>query len=176
MSESRNRKQLKRWVKYCGWLLVFAVLYVLLDFSVDLRPPAIHSSYRFTLDPLGYDQAIILRQDNLSIVVVRRSPSTIAALRSMDDELQDPESKRSHQPDFADNLLRSRQAEYFVALALGTHFGCGLRVEADELTEICSQARYDLAGRALKGSGRFRNLDIPEYQFGSEYRTLTITP
>ena len=176
MPESRNRKHLRRWVKYCGWLILLAVVFVLFDFSFDSRPPGIHSSYRFTLEPLAYDQAVILRQDNLSIVVVRRSPSTIEALSSKRDELQDPDSQRSHQPEFADNLLRSRQPEYFVALALGTHFGCGLRVETDELTEICSQARYDLAGRALKGGGRFRNLDIPEYQFGNEYRTLTIIP
>ena len=176
MPEPKNRDRIRRWVKYCGWAFAAAVLYVLVDFSIDSRPPGVHSSYQFSLGNPGEDQVVFLQQDNLVLVVIRRSSATIADLRRTSDGLQDPDSRTSHQPDYAHNRLRSRHAEYFVGLGFGTHLGCRLRAEGDMLAEICSEARYDFAGRALRGSGNFRNLDVPEYSFSNNFNTLTIVP
>ena len=176
MPESKNRERIAAWVKFCGWICAAAVIYIIVDFSFDLRPPGVHSSYQFSLDPLADDQVVFLQQDNLVVVVVRRSPATIAALRKSRDELQDYDSRSSHQPDYARNRLRSRHAEYFVGLGIGTHLGCRLRAKDDLLAEICSEARYDFAGRALQGSGNYRNLDVPEYSFSNNFNTLTIVP
>lgn len=153
-----------------------AVLFVLLDFAIDLRPPGIHSSYQFTLKPLEPDQPVILQQDNLAIVVIRRSAVTIEKLERAGEPLQDPESRDSRQPDFARNPLRSRLPEYYVAMALGTHLGCPIRIEDGRLAEICSEARYDFSGRALKASADFRNLTVPDYVFSNQFRTLTVKP
>ena len=174
--ESSNRQKITRWVKYGAWLIVAAVFYVLFDFAIDVRPAGIHSSYRFSVATLNPDEPVVLQQDNLSIVVIRRSASTIERLRTSVDDLLDPESRESRQPSMTNQRLRSHHEEYFVAFALGTHLGCPLQVAGDLLTETCSKASYDFAGRALKGNGDFRNLDVPEYSFSDQFRTLTIKP
>ncbi len=157
-------------------IIAAAVIYVLLDFSIDVRPPAVHSSYHFRVGALAPDEARILRQDNLSILVIRRSAATLRTLEQSSETLQDPQSSRSHQPDYAGNPLRSRHAEYFVSYALGTELGCPLRVEGSTLQEICGSARYDFAGRALKGAKQFPNLSIPDYTFANNFSSLTVNP
>lgn len=175
--DSRARKLLRTSVRYFWLLGALAVLYVLLDFAIDIRPPAVQSSYRFEVGQLESDEVKILRQDNLSILVIRRSAATIAALMNQDATLlQDPDSASSHQPDYADNPLRSRHAQYFVSYALGTDLGCPLEVFESGFREACGKARYDFAGRALEGDNRFQNLSIPDYNFGDDFSTLTINP
>jgi ubiquinol-cytochrome c reductase iron-sulfur subunit len=157
-------------------ILLAAVAFVLLDFAIDLRPSNIQSSYRFEVGELAPDEVKILRQDNLSILVVRRSAATIASLRQSTAGLQDPESQDSRQPDYARNALRSRQPQYFVSYGMGTDLGCTLEVLPSGLREICSGARYDLAGRALKGTNKFPNLAIPDYNFAVDFSSLTVKP
>jgi len=163
-------------VGYFSLVLGAAVIYVLLDFSFDLRPPRVQSSYHFSLGEFPPDQPRILRQDNLAILVIRRSRETIARLEQEDDSLQDPLSRRSNQPVYAANSLRSRQPEWFVSYAVGTDLGCSLEVLPGELREICGAARYDFAGRALDGDKTFRNLPIPDYNFTGDFSSLTIRP
>ncbi|MCP4767492.1 MAG: hypothetical protein GY875_14600 [Gammaproteobacteria bacterium] len=153
-----------------------AVLYVLLDFTIDLRPSTIQSSYRFNVGELAADEVRILRQDNLSILVMRRSAATVTALMQEGSPLQDPDSRYSHQPDDADNPLRSRHSEYFVSYAVGTDLGCALTVLESGLREGCGSARYDFAGRALEGANKFQNLSIPDYNFSNNFSTLIINP
>jgi ubiquinol-cytochrome c reductase iron-sulfur subunit len=176
MPVAADRSGLKRSIKYFAIVLAAAISYVLFDFAFDLRPPRVHSSYQFNVSELPLDQARILRQDNLSVLVIRRSARTISALGQNLAGLQDPESKRSHQPGFAANLLRSSHPEYFVSYAIGTDFGCGLEVGESAIKEICGRARYDFAGRALQGDNKFLNLAVPDYTFTNNFNTLTIRP
>lgn len=171
-----KRSPIERLFRYFALAGAAAVVFVLLDFSFDWRPQRVYESYLFNLPELELDEAVILRQDNLSIVVVRRSATAIDALRRAGDLLQDPASKRSRQPAFANNTVRSRDPEYFVAYALGTDLGCPLAIEAGSLRETCGDARYDLAGRAHASERDYRNLTIPDYNFGPEFKTLTIRP
>jgi len=161
-----------------GLFIIFllAIGYVLLDFSVDLRPPNVYDSYRFNIGDLSEDQPIWLKQDNLTILVIRRSQKTLNAL-ALTDGLQDPESRQSHQPGFATNVLRARDKHYFVSYGLGTDLGCPLKVvNANQLGEICGPARYDYSGRAIIGKNQFQNLSIPDYNFSHDFKTLTIRP
>jgi ubiquinol-cytochrome c reductase iron-sulfur subunit len=174
--KSPTRKGLQTAVRYFWLLGGLAVVYVLLDFMIDVRPSTIQTSYRFTVGELVPDEVKILRQDNLSILLVRRSPETIAHLQEITDQLQDPESDDSRQPEYARNALRSRHPQYFVSYALGTDLGCTLKVLQDSLQEICGRASYDLAGRAFKGVNEFSNLSIPDYNFTNNFSTLTINP
>ncbi len=152
------------------------MLYVLFDFMVDVRPSTIQSSYRFQLAELAPDEMTILRHDNLLILVVHRSAKTIERLQQASSLLQDADSGDSRQPDYALNDLRSREPRYFVSYAIGTDFGCPLEVVEDGLRETCGSARYDLAGRALKGAKSFSNLVIPDYNFTNNFSILTIFP
>ena len=176
MPVAADRNGLKRSIRVFAIVLAAAISYVLLDFAFDLRPPRIHSSYQFNVAELPLDQVRILRQDNLSVLVIRRSATTISALRRNLAGLQDPESERSQQPGFAANLLRSRHSEYFVSYAIGTDFGCSLELGESLIKEICGKARYDFAGRALQGDNKFLNLAVPDYTFTNNFNTLTIRP
>ena len=71
-----QRARLQRLFRYFAWTIAAAVVYVLLDFSIDLKPSAVHSSYRFTVPVMDADDVRVLRQDNLSILVIRRSDAT----------------------------------------------------------------------------------------------------
>lgn len=173
---SSKRKLLKNLVRYCSVLVIFAFLYALIDFAVDIRPASVQSSYRFKLRDLAYDQARVLRQDNLAILVIKRSEATIARLQNSVEFLQDPGSMQSRQPEFARNRLRSRHPAYFVSYAIGTDLGCPLTTIDQGLGEACGPARYDFAGRALKGENEFRNLAVPDYNFTNDFSTLTIRP
>lgn len=153
-----------------------AILYVLLDFMIDFRPPAIQSSYQFKIKNLVADTPLFLRQDNLVILVIARSEASIAELQQVTAGLQDAQSLDSDQPEFATNSLRSRHPEYFVSFAMGTNLGCVLESFGRGLRETCSQAGYDHAGRALQGEIKFHNLAIPDYNFSNDFNMLTIRP
>ncbi len=171
-----RREGLQRLLRIFGVILAAAVLFVLIDFAVDVRPPAVQSSYRFQLPELPLDEPVILRQDNLQLVVIRRSPALLQQLRAAENDLQDAESKRSRQPAGVDPRHRAHHAAYFVAYAIGTDFGCPLLIESDSLRESCGKARYDFAGRALRAETRFPNLSIPDYNLGPERKILTVFP
>jgi hypothetical protein len=171
-----QRKSLVRGVKALSSLLVLAVLFVLFDSLIDFRPSAIDSSYHFKLSDLPVDEPVYLHQDNLSIVVIRRSDQTNQYLQRPDQGLQDANSSNSRQPEFARNKLRSSNPGYYVSYAMGTDLGCPLRTIEKQLQETCSKARYDFAGRALQGGSQYQNLRIPDYSFSNEFQTLTIKP
>ena len=175
-SSGSGRRGLTRLLKAFSFILVAAVLFVLFDFAIDWRPSTIQSSYRFNVGEIAADEVKVLRHDNLSILVVRRSAQTISRLQETSDRLQDPQSDNSRQPEYARNALRSRHPQYYVSYALGTDLGCTLKVLQDSLQEICGRALYDLAGRALKGENEFSNLSIPDYNFTNNFKTLTIKP
>ena len=171
-----GRRQLERWLKLCGLVAGAASVYVLADFLFDSRPPGIEAGYRFSIGAVEVDRPLILRRDNLAVVLISRSADTIEDLRRGGAQLQDPDSSRSRQPGYAANPLRSRHPEYFVALAFGTDLGCPLRVEQYSLVETCGPARYDFAGRSFRGERVFRNLPVPDYNFSDDFRILTIRP
>jgi len=154
-----------------------AVIFVLVDFTVDLRPPNIHSSYRFTLNELPLDQPVWLRQDNLTILLIRRSSDLLSNISRQTENLQDPNSESSQQPEYARNRFRSLDKQYFVAFATGTDLGCPLEAgEGFRLRESCSTAAYDYAGRAISGDSQFLNLSIPDYTFSPDFSVLTVSP
>jgi len=176
-SQVNKRQLLVRATKWLMALLAGAVLFVVLDYMIDLRPSTIESSYRFALREIPVDQPVWLVQDNLTILLIRRSDRLLRNLTQQTDDLQDPDSASSRQPDFARNRLRSRNVNYFVAYGIGTDFGCPLVLDQEySLRESCGKARYDFAGRAIKGKNQFQNLAIPDYNFNHDFSVLTITP
>jgi len=172
-----QRSTLIRVTKILAGIFLAAIVYVAIDFMVDLKPSTIHSSYRFTIDDIPYDQPQLLQQDNLSIVLIKRSGTVIKRLRQGTKSLQDVLSNQSRQPQFAQNALRSRHEEFFVGYANGTDLGCLVEQKTgSRLGEICGTAEYDFAGRALKSKNQFQNLGIPDYNFSDDFKTLTIRP
>ena len=177
MINLNNRLVLLRATKYLIALLALALLFVFVDFVVDVRPPAIHAHYRFNINKIPLDQPVWLRQDNLSILLIHRSKHLIAELAKGSKDLQDPDSISSSQPSYAKNTLRSKFSQYFVSFSLGTDLGCLLKEEGlHTVRESCGTARYDYAGRAIRGKNRFLNLRIPDYTFSQDLNVLIVNP
>ena len=174
MSNTR-RRGLETTLKLATWIAIFALLFVLADFAVDFRPRNIQDSYRFTMPELSVDQPEVIQRDQLRIVVLKRSEQLQQQLLDTSD-LQDPESKRSRQPDDAQNILRSKVPDLFVSFALGTDFECPLLIEDNGFAESCSDATYDFAGRAKKSNRRFDNLVVPDYRLSDDGKHITVFP
>ncbi|MFO8023729.1 hypothetical protein [Thiohalophilus sp.] len=89
-------------------------------------------------------------------------------------ELQDPDSRESHQPEGMSAVWRSRHPEIFVFHPYETRRGCRVRLAADkpEFVDVCHGGRFDTAGRLLKGSGvaQQQNLSVPDYMLIGEQR------
>lgn len=99
------------------------------------------------------------------------------------DSLQDPASSQSDQPDILRTGFRSFRPEYFVFLPRETLRGC--QVQQIELqagitgySEACYGARFDSAGRILKGSGQVdqHNLSIPPHEFSGPTSLRLLPP
>jgi hypothetical protein len=173
-----KRALLLRLTKYLIGITVFGLVFVLVDFSIDFRPKNVHESYHFSLKTTDfpYDTPIWLRQDNLQILLIKRSVNLRNQLSQKNQNLQDADSHSSRQPGYAKNTLRSKEALYFVSYAIGTDLSCLLELKEKQiLKEICSEASYDFAGRAFSGRNQFQNLTIPDYNFNGDFSLLTIS-
>jgi hypothetical protein len=173
-----QRTLLLRLTKYLFGIIALVSLLVLVDYSIDLRPRNVQQNYYFSLktNDITYDSPTWLRQDNLQILLIKRSKDLLNHLSQAREALQDPDSNASRQPAYAKNSLRSKDELYFVSYAIGTDLACPLTLEENQtLKETCSLARYDFAGRAFSGNNQFHNLTIPEYNFNDDFSRLTIS-
>lgn len=115
------------------------------------------------------------------VYVVRRTEESLGTLESLDDRLKDPDStNKAQQPEYADNLYRSRRPDLLVLLGVCTHLGCAPKFYAEVKPEPfdpdwkggffcpCHGSRFDLAGRVFNGSPAADNLIVPPYSFDED--------
>ena len=138
----------------------------------------------FDLSKLDPGQMAIILWRKQPIYVVRRTPEMVASLKGHDDQLKDPSSKDSEQPDYAKNDIRARKPEILVLIGICTHLGClpkqHFAAGDPELGATwpggylcpCHGSRFDLAGRVFDGSPASVNLRIPPYSFPNENRLI----
>lgn len=129
-------------------------------------------------------QLIRVQWRSKPVWVLRRTAESLQALPSLTDQLRDPLSDESIQPDAAKNPVRAIKPEIFVALGICTHLGCSptyrpdvapLDLGPDWLGGFfcpCHGSRFDLAGRVYKGVPAPTNLQIPPYHFLSDTRLI----
>lgn len=111
------------------------------------------------------------------VFLVNRTDKQINVLESLNDKLKDPDSEASIQPEYADNIYRSRNENFLVVVGICTHLGCSPKYYPDlEPQQFdaqwkggffcpCHSSRFDISGRVFSGSPASRNLDIPPYAF-----------
>jgi ubiquinol-cytochrome c reductase iron-sulfur subunit len=123
--------------------------------------------------------------------ILRRTQEIIDQLSKHDNLLRDPESNVDQQPDYAQNVYRSRRPEYLVLIGICTHLGCSPKYcggtiasgEENLMEEGCPSlaalggdwpggfycpchgSKFDLSGRVFKGVPAPINLAIPPYMF-----------
>ena len=120
--------------------------------------------------------------------IVRRTPEQVAALKSNDAELADPQSKRKPDeltPLYARNEGRSIKSELFVAVGICSHLGCSPsdRFATGAQPSLpatwhggflcpCHGSTFDLAGRVFKNKPAPDNLEVPPHMYMSDNRLL----
>ncbi len=119
------------------------------------------------------------------IFVVKRTPEALAILENELENLADPSSLDSDQPDYAENAHRSRNPEIGVYLGLCTHLGCSPKYYGAVQPEAfesnwkggffcpCHGSKFDLAGRVEKNLPAPTNLTVPPHYYESD-TTLVI--
>ena len=122
-------------------------------------------SKEIDLSDLEPGDSRIVRWLGRNIYVQKRTPDTILGLAQNLQQLKDPESKQSQQPDFARGNSRSLRPDIFITYTNCTHLGCEVFADKSAFKCPCHQSDYDAAGRVLEGAAAPINLEIPHYQF-----------
>jgi ubiquinol-cytochrome c reductase iron-sulfur subunit len=105
----------------------------------------------------------------------------LATLRTHDELLADPHSKRlEQQPDYARNEWRSIKPDVAVLVAICTHLGCiptfrpqpgAADIDASWPGGFycpCHGSKFDLAGRVFKNVPAPSNLEVPPHRYRSD--------
>lgn len=108
------------------------------------------------------------------VYVLRRSEDMLDRLAGNVDQLRDPDSAESEQPEYTANATRSVKPEFLVLEGVCTHLGCAplqdFEVRPSENWNggffcPCHGSKFDLAGRVYKGVPAPTNLRVPPYRF-----------
>jgi ubiquinol-cytochrome c reductase iron-sulfur subunit len=120
-------------------------------------------------------QQIIVKWRGKPVWVVRRDENALATLPRVADQLRDPESDDSLQPEYARNEHRSRKPEYLIVEGICTHLGCSPTYEREITADFqggffcpCHGSKFDFAGRVYSGVPAPTNLTIPPHYFVSD--------
>jgi ubiquinol-cytochrome c reductase iron-sulfur subunit len=109
--------------------------------------------------------------------ILNRTPEVLETLKTLDNELRDPLSQESLQPESSKNPGRSIKPEIFIAVGLCTHLGCSPTFRPEigphDLGDKwkggffcpCHGSWFDLAGRVYRGVPAPTNLEIPPYRY-----------
>ncbi len=117
--------------------------------------------------------------------LVRRTDETLEALPKLDPELEDPNSEKPMQPEYAQNGYRSIKPDVFVAVGICTHLGCSPTYRPDvgaaDLGGAdwkggffcpCHGSKFYLAGRVYDGMPAPLNLEVPPHRYLSDVELI----
>lgn len=174
--DAKRRLKLRVAIKLMLYIGALGIAYVFFSvFTSGEREVRTVPSLRVSIGELADGQAMRLIWEGRPVLVYRRAGLDLANLRSADDQLADPQSTISTQPESFSKVFRSHTPEFFVAIALGTDLGCSVeylpvggehfqdRPWTGGFIDSCSNSRYDLAGRVFKDQAANRNLVVPQY-------------
>jgi ubiquinol-cytochrome c reductase iron-sulfur subunit len=130
-------------------------------------------------------QQITVEWRGKPVWIIRRTDEMNANIKSLNDQVKDPNSEEPQQPAYVEGLLRSIKPDVGVYVGLCTHLGCvptyRPEVAPADLGEDwlggmfcpCHGSRYDLAGRVYEAQPAPLNLEVPPYRYDNDV-TLTI--
>jgi ubiquinol-cytochrome c reductase iron-sulfur subunit len=147
------------------------------SWNPSAKAQAVGVPVQVSLNGLDPGQLLKVQWRGQTIGVLRRTQETISLLPEVDDDLRDPESLESEQPQFAQNEARALRDEYLVVNMHCTHLGCVPQI----LPQVgpqpfeenwkggffcpCHKSKFDMAGRVYKGVPAPTNLRIPPYSY-----------
>jgi ubiquinol-cytochrome c reductase iron-sulfur subunit len=122
-------------------------------------------------------QMVVVEWRGKPVYVVNRTESQLQELPALNEQLKDPDSLVSEQPDYIKGIDRSIRPELLVIVGLCTHLGCAPKfrpeVGAADLGADwqggffcpCHGSKFDLSGRVYNGVPASANLVVPPYSF-----------
>ena len=123
-------------------------------------------------------QMVVVEWRGKPVYVLHRTETQLADLPSLNDQLKDPDSAISVQPDYITGIDRAIRPEILVVEGLCTHLGCAPKfrpeVGAADLGGDdwlggffcpCHGSKFDLSGRVYAGVPASANLVVPPYSF-----------
>jgi ubiquinol-cytochrome c reductase iron-sulfur subunit len=135
---------------------------------------------RADISKLEPGQMVVIEWRGKPVYVLRRTPDQVASLASLNEDLKDPQSEASAQPEYIAGDGRAIDDEFLVMVGLCTHLGCAPKFRpevgaadmgGDEWLGgffcPCHGSKFDLAGRVYKGVPASSNLEIPPYSYES---------
>ena len=111
--------------------------------------------------------------------VVSRTQAMVDALPGLNEQLRDPDSNESEQPDYTKNPQRSIKPEVLVLVGICTHLGCSPSFRPEVAPADlgpdwkggffcpCHGSTFDLAGRVYRGVPAPLNLVVPPHRYVS---------
>lgn len=150
------------------------------SWNPSAKAKAAGAPVKVNVSKLEPGQQVVYEWRGKPVFVVRRTRAMLDELKSLDDQLRDPDSNNSEQPPYAKNEARSLNSEFLVLVGLCTHLGCSPKY----LPEVkpmdfdahwkggyhcpCHGSKFDLAGRVYKGVPAPTNLVVPPYTLNSD--------
>jgi ubiquinol-cytochrome c reductase iron-sulfur subunit len=147
------------------------------------KTKAIGAPVEIDISKLNPGELTIEKWQGRPVWILRRTQEMLDDIAAQDNEVRDPSSDSSAQPDYAKNEYRARENEFLVVIGACTHLGCSPKFIQKDMDDSpsaerggfacpCHGSRFDLAGRVYKGVPAPTNLVVPPYKFLSPSRLL----
>ena len=159
---------------------IFAITPFILSFQPSKKAKALGAAIKVDLSSLEVGSIIKVIYRGTPYYVVHRSEDMIERLKSSENDLRDPDSDLSVQPNFAKNELRSMKPKYLVVEGVCTHLGCA-PIEKFSIAPAdmgpdwnggfycpCHGSKIDLSGRVYSGVPAPSNLRVPPHRFEND--------
>ena len=156
---------------------IFAITPFILSFQPSKKAKALGAAIKVDLSNLEAGSIIKVIYRGTPYYVVHRSEDMIERLKSSENDLRDPDSDLSVQPNFAKNEFRSMKPKYLVVEGVCTHLGCA-PIEKFSIAPAdmgpdwnggfycpCHRSKFDLSGRVYSGVPAPSNLRVPPHRF-----------
>jgi ubiquinol-cytochrome c reductase iron-sulfur subunit len=148
------------------------------------RAKAAGAPVEVDLSKLEPGQKMVVEWRGKPVWIVRRTPDMLKTIKQDEERVADPASRRSQQPAYAKNDVRSLKPEYLIVVGICTHLGCSPvdRLQSDPQPFAsdwhggfycpCHGSLFDLAGRVYKNKPAPDNLPVPPYKFLSDNKVI----
>ena len=157
-------------------------------FSPSERATAAGAAVEVDISAIKPGEKLTVEWRGKPVWIVRRTPEQLDALKKVETQLADPESKRNPDeltPAYARNQMRSIKPEFFVGVGICSHLGCSPsdKFEMGPQPSLpddwqggffcpCHGSTFDMAGRVYKNKPAPDNLEVPPHMYLSDSRLL----
>ena len=159
---------------------IFALTPFILSFQPSKRAKALGAAIKINIEKIEPGSIVKVIWKGMPVWILHRSEKMLDKIDSSIDELRDPNSELSVQPNFAKNTFRSIKPEYLVVEGVCTHLGCA-PIEKFAIAPAdmgpdwkggffcpCHGSKFDLSGRVFAGVPAPSNLRIPPHRYENE--------